>query len=203
MTYKITTQTKNLKRGGPGPGPSSQLYGPFFGRFSWTVKPLSHFPKPLSSAPLTPPNPTMRHHGHRFLRRWAHYKPQKPQAPPAPPTPPKPPRKPQSFSFHDSTWEDSYSWMSNLSDKVAMRHMDVYMEQEEKYTEAVMSDTERLQAKLQSEMASRFAFDLSTPPLRWGPWYVMSFVFFFFYFLLGFVFIFTIYVDPSCLIPLR
>lgn len=145
----------------------------------------------------------MRHHGHRFLRRWAHYKPQKPQAPPAPPTPPKPPRKPQSFTFHDSTWEDSYSWMSNLSDKVAMRHMDVYMEQEEKYTEAVMSDTERLQAKLQSEMASRFAFDLSTPPLRWGPWYVMSFVFFFFYFLLGFVFIFTIYVYPSCLIPLR
>ncbi|XP_065633941.1 uncharacterized protein LOC112038081 [Quercus suber] len=112
----------------------------------------------------------MRHHGHRLLRRWAHYKPQKPQAPPAPPTPPKPPRKPQSFTFHDSTWEDPYSWMSNLSDKVAMRHMDVYMEQEEKYTEAVMSDTERLQAKLQSEMASRFAFDLSTPPLRWGPW---------------------------------
>lgn len=51
-----------------------------------------------------------------------------------------------------------------------MRHMDVYMEQEEKYTEAIMSDTERLQAKLQSEMASRLAFDLSTPPLRWGPW---------------------------------
>lgn len=61
--------------------------------------------------------------------------------------------------------------MSQLNDKVAMRHMDVYMEQEEKYTEAVMSDTERLQSKLQSEMASRFAFDLSTPPLRWGPWY--------------------------------
>lgn len=53
-----------------------------------------------------------------------------------------------------------------------MRHMDVYMEQEEKYTEAVLSDTERLQSKLQSEMASRLAFDLSTPPLRWGPWYV-------------------------------
>lgn len=53
-----------------------------------------------------------------------------------------------------------------------MRHMDVYMEQEEKYTEAVMAGTERLQSKLQSEMASRLAFDLSTPPLRWGPWYV-------------------------------
>lgn len=60
--------------------------------------------------------------------------------------------------------------MSSLNDKVAMRHMDMYMEQEEKYAEAVMSDTERLQSKLQSEMASRLAFELSTPPLRWGPW---------------------------------
>lgn len=72
--------------------------------------------------------------------------------------------------MHEITWEDQYSWMSSLNDKVAMRHMDVYMEQEEKYTEAVMTGTERLQSKLQSEMASRLAFDLSTPPLRWGPW---------------------------------
>ncbi|KAG2724591.1 hypothetical protein I3760_01G025300 [Carya illinoinensis] len=102
-----------------------------------------------------------------FLLRSARFKV---PTSPAPPTPPKPPRKPQSFTFHDSTWEDPYSWMSSLSDKVAMRHMDVYMEQEEKYTEAVMSGTERLQSKLQSEMASRLAFELSTPPLRWGPW---------------------------------
>jgi protease II len=105
--------------------------------------------------------------GRRLFFRLAHFK--VPTAP-APPTPPRPPRKSQSFTFQDSTWEDPYSWMSNLGDKVAMRHMDVYMEQEEKYTEAVMSDTERLQSKLQSEMASRLAFDLSTPPLRWGPW---------------------------------
>lgn len=72
--------------------------------------------------------------------------------------------------MHDITWEDPYSWMSRLNDKVAMRHMDVYMEQEEKYVEAVMADTERLQSKLQSEMASRLDFDLSTPPLRLGPW---------------------------------
>ena len=61
--------------------------------------------------------------------------------------------------------------MSNLSDKVAMRHMDVYMEQEEKYTEAFMSDTERLQSKLQSEMAFRMTPELSTPPIKFGPWY--------------------------------
>ncbi|XP_028117145.1 uncharacterized protein LOC114314839 isoform X1 [Camellia sinensis] len=118
-------------------------------------------------------------HRHRCLRlpstalplcRPAHYKPQKPQPPPSPPKPPKPPKKPRTFTLHDTTWEDPYSWMSSLNDKVAMRHMDVYMEQEEKYTEAVMADTDRLQSKLQSEMASRMASDLSTTPLRWGPW---------------------------------
>nr|GMC68695.1 protease 2-like [Ipomoea batatas] len=101
---------------------------------------------------------------------FAYYRPQKPQPPPSPPLPPKPPKKPATFTLHGESWEDPYSWMSQLNDKVAMRHMDVYMEQEEKYTEAVMSDTERLQSKLQSEMASRMAYDLSTPPLRWGPW---------------------------------
>ncbi|GMH14761.1 hypothetical protein Nepgr_016602 [Nepenthes gracilis] len=104
------------------------------------------------------------------ILRWAHHKTPKPPKPPPPPTPPKPPKKPEKLSLHGETWEDSYSWMSKLNDKVAMRHMDVYMEQEEKYTEAVMFDTERLQNKLQSEMASRMAFDLSTPPVRWGPW---------------------------------
>ncbi|KAH7843110.1 hypothetical protein Vadar_012745 [Vaccinium darrowii] len=104
------------------------------------------------------------------LLRSVHSKPQKPQSQPPPPTPPKPPQKPTTFTLHDISWEDPYSWMSSLNDKVAMRHMDVYMEQEEKYTEAVMADSERIQSKLQSEMASRFASDLSTPPLRWGPW---------------------------------
>ncbi|KAM0032180.1 putative oligopeptidase B [Helianthus debilis subsp. tardiflorus] len=118
-------------------------------------------------------------HNHRHLHRLlppatiplaaAHYKPHKPPPPP-PPKPPKPPQKPATFTLHDVTWEDPYSWMSNLNDKVAMRHMDVYMEQEEKYTEAVLNDTVRLQSKLQSEMASRMSNHLSTPPFRWGPW---------------------------------
>ncbi|KAI6700127.1 hypothetical protein NL676_014451 [Syzygium grande] len=90
--------------------------------------------------------------------------------PPDPPKPPRPPRKPEAFALHGAAWEDPYSWMSKLNDKVAMRHMDVHMEQEEKYAEAFMSDTDKLQSKLQSEMASRLSFELSTPPLRWGPW---------------------------------
>ncbi|XP_043699996.1 protease 2 isoform X3 [Telopea speciosissima] len=107
-----------------------------------------------------------------FHVRLVHFKVKtpKPSTAPSPPTPPKPPQKPVSFTIHNETWEDPYSWMSSLGDKVAMRHMDVCMEQEEKYTEAVMADTDRLQRKLQSEMASRMAIDLSTPPVRWGPW---------------------------------
>ncbi|XP_027346884.1 uncharacterized protein LOC113858419 isoform X3 [Abrus precatorius] len=114
--------------------------------------------------------PTMRH-WFRFAglarRLDRHYKAARA---PSPANPPKAPKKPQKFSFHGITWEDPYSWMSQINDKVAMRHMDVYMEQEEKYTEAIMSDSERLLNKLHLEMASRTPFDLSTPPLRWGPW---------------------------------
>ncbi|XP_022775236.1 uncharacterized protein LOC111317139 isoform X2 [Durio zibethinus] len=110
----------------------------------------------------------LSHHNH--YHRSTNYKPPKTPTPPSPPKPPKAPQKSQTLTFHDVTWEDPYSWMSSLQDKVAMRHMDMYMEQEEKYTEAVMLDTERLQNKLQSEMASRLNFDLSTPPIRWGPW---------------------------------
>lgn len=88
---------------------------------------------------------------------------------PGPPMPPKPPQKPFPIDIHGRTWNDQYHWMSHLEDKVAMRHMDVYMEQEEKYTEAVMSDTLKLQRKLQSEMAGRMVNQLCTPPLRWGP----------------------------------
>ncbi|CAF2037668.1 hypothetical protein BRARA_I00871 [Brassica rapa] len=114
---------------------------------------------------------TFRHNCRFRQQQCRRYKPPKsPPPPPPPPKLPKPPKKPQSFTFHDATWEDPYSWMSKLDDKVAMRHMDIYMEQEEKYTEAVLADTDRIQTKLQSEMASRLSFDLSTPPLRWGPW---------------------------------
>ncbi|XP_068654569.1 uncharacterized protein [Aristolochia californica] len=112
-----------------------------------------------------------------LLLRFAHAKssrstrrPKAPPPPPPPPTPPKPPEKLVPFSIHGETWHDPYSWMSDLADKAAMRHMDVCMEQEEKYTEAVMTDTERLQRKLLSEMAPRMTSHLSTPPVRWGPW---------------------------------
>ncbi|KAK8969113.1 hypothetical protein KSP40_PGU014983 [Platanthera guangdongensis] len=94
-----------------------------------------------------------------------------PSSPP-PPSPPRPPQRPSPFSMHGITWQDPYSWMSNLSDSVSMRHMDAHMEQEEKYTEAVMASAgaDRLQRKIQIEMAPRMASELCTPPIQWGPW---------------------------------
>lgn len=46
------------------------------------------------------------------------------------------------------------------------------MEQEEKYTEAVMMATgaDRLVRKIQVEMAPRMSAEACTPPVRWGPW---------------------------------
>ncbi|XP_077233557.1 prolyl oligopeptidase family protein [Tasmannia lanceolata] len=120
--------------------------------------------------PTTTPTKRYRHHPNPLfsvLTRFAHSKTPKPQPLP---TPPKPPLKPTPFTFHGYSWHDPYSWMSDLTNKVAMRHMDVYMEQEEKYTEAIMLNSDRLRQKLQSEMAGRMASVLSTPPLRWGPW---------------------------------
>lgn len=104
--------------------------------------------------------------------RFAHRRAAKPPPPPPPPTPPRPPQKPVPFTVHGVTWHDPFSWMSNLSDNVAMRHMDVYMEQEEKYTEAVLAaaGADRLQRKLHIEMAPRMASILCTPPVRLGPW---------------------------------
>ncbi|KAG6489567.1 protease 2-like [Zingiber officinale] len=95
-----------------------------------------------------------------------------PTPPLPPPSPPNPPKKPTPFTFLGVTWHDSYSWMSNFEDPVAMRHMDVYMEQEEKYTEAVLiaSGADRFQRKLMIEMAPRMAADLCTPPVKLGPW---------------------------------
>ncbi|KAJ3670119.1 hypothetical protein LUZ60_010443 [Juncus effusus] len=110
-----------------------------------------------------------------LLRRLLHRRASKPSKPPPlppPPSPPKPPQKSVPVSLHGETLHDPYAWMGSLSDSVAMRHMDLHMEQEEKYTEAVLASlgADSLVRKLQIEMATCLASDLSTPPVRWGPW---------------------------------
>nr|CAD1819508.1 unnamed protein product [Ananas comosus var. bracteatus] len=111
-----------------------------------------------------------------LLRRLLHRRGTKPRTSPPPPlppppTPPKPPQKPVPFTVHGVTWNDPYSWMSSLSDSVAMRHMDVYMEQEEKYAEAAMAaaGADRLVRKLQIEMARASPPSSPLPPCGGGP----------------------------------
>ncbi|KAL9245756.1 hypothetical protein vseg_019372 [Gypsophila vaccaria] len=105
------------------------------------------------------------------ILRHLHRKPPKAPPKPPPPSPPNPPKKAEKMSGPSGeTWEDKYRWMSELSDKVSMRHMDVYIEQEENYCEAVLADTYRIQSKLHSEIASKTPYELSSPSFLWGPW---------------------------------
>ncbi|KAK1293278.1 hypothetical protein QJS10_CPB17g02547 [Acorus calamus] len=93
-----------------------------------------------------------------------------PVTPPDPPRPPRPPQKPVPVTAHGVTWHDPYRWMSDLENPTAMRHMNVLMEAERRYTGAVMDGSDRLQRKLLSELSGRMLADLCTPPVRWGPW---------------------------------
>lgn len=87
-------------------------------------------------------------------------------------SPPEAPPVPKKVSFtvtaHGKTWQDPYHWMSNIGDP----DLSEYLRQENSYTEAFMADTHNLQRTLFSEMANRMPTSISTPPERWGPWFV-------------------------------
>ncbi|RXI07244.1 hypothetical protein DVH24_026380 [Malus domestica] len=99
----------------------------------------------------------LRQHCRRL--RWAHHNAHRPSST-APPRPPRPPQKPRASTSTTTRGRTPTAGCRSSTTKW----------QEEKYTEAVMSVTDRLQSKLQAEIASHIASDLSTPPLLWGPW---------------------------------
>eukprot|EP01018_Ginkgo_biloba_P001991 Gb_02707 [translate_table: standard] len=80
--------------------------------------------------------------------------------------PPLSKKNPLPISVHGKTWYDPYHWMSNLEDPAVSAHL----QEENQYTEAVMAATIPLQQLLHTEMQSRMAPEISTPPERWGPW---------------------------------
>ncbi|OVA04889.1 Peptidase S9 [Macleaya cordata] len=86
--------------------------------------------------------------------------------------PPVPKKIPFTLSAHGVTWEDPYHWMSNTHDP-DLTH---YLNQENFYAEAFMTDTKSLQQKLLSEMKSRMPPKISTPPERWGPWLYYQYI---------------------------
>ena len=87
-------------------------------------------------------------------------------------TPPIPKKVPFTVSAHGRTWQDPYHWMSSTNDP----DLSHYLTQENSYAEAFMADTHHLQRTLFSEMKSRMPTSISTPPERWGPWFVHSFL---------------------------
>lgn len=86
------------------------------------------------------------------------------------PPPPVPKKVPFAVSVHGTTWQDPYHWMRNKDDPDFIN----YLHQENSYAQAFMSDTNKLQQTLYSEMTSRMPSTVSVPPIRLGPWYVSS-----------------------------
>ncbi len=82
------------------------------------------------------------------------------RGPVEPPVPPKAKRVPLELVAHGDVRVDEYHWMRNRSDPDLMR----YIEEENRYTDAVMASTDRLQRKLVDEIMSRTPEeDISVP----------------------------------------
>lgn len=74
---------------------------------------------------------------------------------------------PKQFTIHGQTRVDPYYWLNDKSNPDVIR----YLEAENRYTQAVMRDTEKLQASLYSEMLSRIKETDLTPPSKIGDYY--------------------------------
>jgi len=98
--------------------------------------------------------------------------------PPPPQAPPSPKKVPFTVSVHGKTWQDPYHWMSNSDDPNLLKHLN----RENVYADGFMADTLKLRSVLSSEMKARLPPTVSTPPERWGPWFVPPFSIFFFLF---------------------
>lgn len=85
-----------------------------------------------------------------------------------PDAPPVPKKVPFTVTAHGRTWQDPYHWMSDTND----HDLSEYLSRENSYAESFMADTHHLQRKLFCEMTSRMPTTISTPPERWGPWFV-------------------------------
>lgn len=83
--------------------------------------------------------------------------------------PPAAKKVPFTATAHGVTWEDPYRWMSDSNDPDFISNIN----QENSYAEAFMRDTEEMQRILYSEMVSRMPSKITTPPERWGPWFVI------------------------------
>ena len=85
----------------------------------------------------------------------------------AAPNPPEAPRRPSPTTIHGVTLQDDYSWMRDKASPELLAHL----EAENRYTAAVMSPTEPLQAALYAEMLSHIKETDESVPVRDGAWF--------------------------------
>ena len=89
----------------------------------------------------------------------------------ASPKPPRAARKPHTLECHGDQREDPYYWLRD--DERASPEVLAYLEEENRYAEAVLAPTAPLQQQLYEEMVARQKPDESSVPYRYkGYWYV-------------------------------
>ena len=99
-------------------------------------------------------------------------------------TPPRAAKQPTSFTRHGITITDDYAWLRADNWQQVMREPETlssdirdYLEAENAFLKATLSDTDQLQTKLFEEMKGRIKEDDSSVPAPDGPWsYYSSFV---------------------------
>ena len=92
-------------------------------------------------------------------------------------------KKPELKSCHDVTWEDNYSWIHQknilevLRDKSKLLpEVKDYLEEENKYTDALLKSTKSLQERLFNEMKSRIKEDDNSVPYFYNDyWYTTKY----------------------------
>lgn len=92
-------------------------------------------------------------------------------------SPPQAPRRPHTHSAHGVDRDDPWAWLRDENWREVMRDPSVldnnirhYLEAENAWTEAQLSDVEQLRTDLFAELKGRIKPDDSSPPVKDGPW---------------------------------
>jgi oligopeptidase B len=87
------------------------------------------------------------------------------------PAPPHASSQPKTFTLHGDTRNDPYYWLRNYPQDPAVLK---YLQAENSYTDAIMADTQPLQARLYKEMVGRMVEKDQSVPRKKGDYYYYS-----------------------------
>lgn len=85
-------------------------------------------------------------------------------------TPPKAEKIKKEFTIHNDTRIDNYYWLNDRENPKVIK----YLENENKYTDAMMKDTKKLQKKLYNEMVNRIKQEDESVPYKFNGYFYYS-----------------------------